>query len=76
MVSLLDLYISIMLHAEYQLLSARIYDESTKPHLPVKPGDLPAQSDPPLQIPSFLPATTAPNRQDRYLETPIYAGLT
>ncbi|VUC27697.1 unnamed protein product [Clonostachys rosea] len=53
-----------------------IYDEGTKPHLPVKPGDLPGQSDPPLEIPQALPTTTAPNQQNRFLETPIYSGLT
>lgn len=53
----------------------RIYD-AIPPNLKLVPGGLPHDIDPPLIIPEVLPATTAPNTQERFTKTPIYDGLT
>ncbi|KAF7550025.1 hypothetical protein G7Z17_g6011 [Cylindrodendrum hubeiense] len=52
-----------------------IYDPD--PHVPsIRPGGLPADLDKPLEIPTTLPATTSPNQQERFVQTPIYDTLT
>ncbi|CAK7206823.1 hypothetical protein SEUCBS139899_009629 [Sporothrix eucalyptigena] len=52
-----------------------IYD-AVPPKFDLVPGGLPHDIDPPLVIPEVLPATTAPNTQERFSKTPIYDGLT
>ncbi|ERS99622.1 hypothetical protein HMPREF1624_02982 [Sporothrix schenckii ATCC 58251] len=52
-----------------------IYD-AVPPVLKLVPGGLPHDIDPPLAIPEVLPATLAPNSQERFTKTPIYDGLT
>ncbi|POS73280.1 hypothetical protein DHEL01_v208326 [Diaporthe helianthi] len=56
--------------------SIKIFDASPGPELPINPGKLPPQVDPPLQIPSQLPTVTAPVTQERYSKTPVYNSLT
>jgi hypothetical protein len=58
-----------------QLIQYRIYDGDPHP-LPLSPGKLPPDTDPPLSIPSDLPKTTSPNLQERFHKTPIYDSLT
>ncbi|KAL1861337.1 hypothetical protein VTK73DRAFT_7138 [Phialemonium thermophilum] len=53
-----------------------IYDANPQPELPVRPGSLPPDLDPPLEIPSNLPRVTAPDRQERFSKTPVYDSLT
>ncbi|KAL7621349.1 hypothetical protein AAE478_008670 [Parahypoxylon ruwenzoriense] len=53
-----------------------VYDSDPKPSLEVRPGRLPPDIDPPLEIPTQLPQVTAPNQQERYSKTPIYSSLT
>ncbi|KAH7303847.1 hypothetical protein B0I35DRAFT_455032 [Stachybotrys elegans] len=53
-----------------------IYDEGVSPAHLVRPGALPADSDPRLEIPSSLPCVSPPTKQNRYHETPIYELLT
>ncbi|KAH7309995.1 hypothetical protein BKA65DRAFT_575794 [Rhexocercosporidium sp. MPI-PUGE-AT-0058] len=53
-----------------------IYDESPPSSLPLQPGGLPPDVDPPLSIPNELPKITSPNRQERWHQTPIYRSLT
>ncbi|KAI1080161.1 putative dimethylaniline monooxygenase [Whalleya microplaca] len=53
-----------------------IYDPDPNPLPVLRPGDLPPDIDPPLEIPSGLPRITPPNRQERYAQTPIYDSLT
>ncbi|KAK0718943.1 hypothetical protein B0T21DRAFT_386601 [Apiosordaria backusii] len=53
-----------------------IYDVSLSTSLPIHPGALAPEIDPPLRIPAKLPTTTSPNRQERYSQTPIYDDLT
>ncbi|KAK4199556.1 hypothetical protein QBC40DRAFT_340418 [Triangularia verruculosa] len=54
----------------------RIYDASPPASIPIHPGALAPDTDPPLTIPSKLPTTTPPSRQERYSKTPIYDDLT
>jgi hypothetical protein len=42
----------------------------------VPPGQLPPETDPPLDIPKELPATTEHVTKQRFLQTPVYANLT
>ncbi|KAI1089516.1 putative dimethylaniline monooxygenase [Rostrohypoxylon terebratum] len=53
-----------------------IFDADPKPDLPVQPGKLPPEIDPPLEIPKDLPQTTAPDQRERFSKTPIYNSLT
>ncbi|ORY06365.1 hypothetical protein BCR34DRAFT_632247 [Clohesyomyces aquaticus] len=53
-----------------------IFDPSPGPELPVLPGKLPPEVDPRLDIPNDLPKTTAPCKQERYSQTPVYNSLT
>ncbi|RFU79595.1 thiol-specific monooxygenase [Trichoderma arundinaceum] len=53
-----------------------IYDAAVQPHLLARPGALPAELDPPLEIPQNLPAVARPNKQERFSTTPIYSSLT
>ncbi|CAG8973730.1 hypothetical protein HYALB_00007678 [Hymenoscyphus albidus] len=53
-----------------------IYDQSPPHDLPIRPGSLPPDSDPPLEIPNNLPKITSPNEQERFTKTPIYSSLT
>ncbi|KAG4436193.1 hypothetical protein IFR05_008321 [Cadophora sp. M221] len=53
-----------------------IYDESPPSSLPLQPGGLPPDVDPPLSIPNELPRITSPNQQERWHHTPIYRSLT
>ncbi|KAK7718396.1 hypothetical protein SLS64_002349 [Diaporthe eres] len=53
-----------------------IFDASPGPELPINPGKLPPQIDPPVQIPDQLPRVTAPVEQERYSKTPVYNSLT
>ncbi|TFB04335.1 Thiol-specific monooxygenase [Trichoderma ghanense] len=53
-----------------------IYDPAVQPDILVRPGALPAETDPPLEIPHNLPAVTGPNEQERFSKTPIYSSLT
>ncbi|PVH71578.1 FAD/NAD(P)-binding domain-containing protein [Cadophora sp. DSE1049] len=53
-----------------------IYDPSPPGSLPLRPGGLPPDVDPPLSIPDELPKITSPNRQERWHKTPIYSSLT
>ncbi|KAI1378947.1 putative dimethylaniline monooxygenase [Hypoxylon crocopeplum] len=53
-----------------------IFDSDPKPGLTIRPGGLPPDIDPPLEIPKELPQVTAPNQQERYAKTPIYNSLT
>lgn len=52
-----------------------IYD-ATPGQLPLTPGALPPQTDPPLSIPDRLPQTTPCCIQYRFEQTPIYELLT
>ena len=54
----------------------RIYDPTPSSNFPIKPGQLPPSTDPPLDIPKNLPKTTAANQQERFSKTPIYSSLT
>lgn len=54
----------------------RIYDAAVQPDILVRPGALPIETDPPLEIPRNLPAVTQPNEQERFSKTPIYSSLT
>jgi cation diffusion facilitator CzcD-associated flavoprotein CzcO len=54
----------------------RIFDPDPKPPLVISPGSLPQDIDLPLRKPMKLPATTYPNRQERFDKTPIYDSLT
>ena len=54
---------------------SRIYDPEPNP-IPLVPGYLPPDSDPPLGIPDGLPKITSPNEQERFDKTPIYNSLT
>ncbi|KAF3764242.1 FAD/NAD(P)-binding domain-containing protein [Cryphonectria parasitica EP155] len=53
-----------------------IFDPSPGPELPIEPGKLPPEIDPPLSIPNNLPRITAPSEQERYSQTPVYNSLT
>ncbi|KAL2067655.1 hypothetical protein VTL71DRAFT_15751 [Oculimacula yallundae] len=53
-----------------------IYDSSPAASLPLQPGGLPPDVDPPLSIPDELPRITSPNTQERWHQTPIYQSLT
>ncbi|KAK0671431.1 FAD/NAD(P)-binding domain-containing protein [Cercophora samala] len=53
-----------------------IYDASPTASLPINPGALAPEVDPPLPIPANLPTTTPPNKQERYAKTSIYDDLT
>ncbi|KAL7801485.1 hypothetical protein V8C43DRAFT_271137 [Trichoderma afarasin] len=53
-----------------------IYDPGVQPNVLVRPGALPAEIDPPLEIPQSLPTVTRPNQQERFSTTPIYDSLT
>ncbi|KAK4173849.1 thiol-specific monooxygenase [Triangularia setosa] len=53
-----------------------IYDASPPVSIPIHPGALAPEIDPPLSIPASLPTTTSPSRQERYSQTPIYDNLT
>ncbi|KAI2634750.1 putative dimethylaniline monooxygenase [Hypomontagnella submonticulosa] len=53
-----------------------IFDSDPKPSLEVRPGRLPPDIDPPIDIPEALPKITAPNTQERFAKTPIYNSLT
>ncbi|KAI2619654.1 putative dimethylaniline monooxygenase [Hypoxylon sp. NC1633] len=53
-----------------------IFDSDPKPDLAIRPGRLPSDIDPPLEIPKELPQVTTPNQQERYSKTPIYNSLT
>ncbi|KAK3937935.1 dimethylaniline monooxygenase [Diplogelasinospora grovesii] len=66
-------------HASYQRPSVtwdRIFDPDPYPLITPRPGELPPQTDPPLEIPNDLPRTTPSTSQERYDKTPIYADLT
>lgn len=54
----------------------RIFDPSPGPELPIKPGKVPPEIDPPLGIPNELPRITAPSQQERFSQTPVYNSLT
>ncbi|CZT05624.1 related to flavin-containing monooxygenase [Rhynchosporium graminicola] len=53
-----------------------IYDSAPPASIPIQPGGLPPDVDPPLDIPNELPRITSPNRQERWHQTPIYQSLT
>ncbi|KAI1392150.1 putative dimethylaniline monooxygenase [Hypoxylon trugodes] len=53
-----------------------IFDPDPQPNLELRPGRFPPDVDPPLRIPDQLPRITAPNQQERFSKTPIYASLT
>ncbi|KAH7378117.1 hypothetical protein BKA64DRAFT_736750 [Cadophora sp. MPI-SDFR-AT-0126] len=53
-----------------------IYDPSPPSSLPLQPGGLPPDVDPPLNIPDELPKIMSPNQQERWHKTPIYSSLT
>ncbi|ETS80858.1 hypothetical protein PFICI_08387 [Pestalotiopsis fici W106-1] len=53
-----------------------IYDADPQPPLAVHPGALPVEIDPPLEVPSQLPAVLSPSKQERYSKTPVYDSLT
>jgi len=53
----------------------RIHD-AEPPTLPIHPGKLPTDIDPPLSLPSYFPSTTAPSSRERWAKTPIYENLT
>ncbi|KAK0101142.1 hypothetical protein ONS95_012876 [Cadophora gregata] len=53
-----------------------IYDPSPPSSLPLRPGGLPPDVDPPLSIPDALPRITSPSTQERWNKTPIYSSLT
>ncbi|TVY73504.1 Thiol-specific monooxygenase, partial [Lachnellula suecica] len=53
-----------------------IHDPDPGQSLTLKPGGLPADIDPPLEVPDQLPNVTTPNKQERFLRTPIYNSLT
>ncbi|KAJ9272661.1 hypothetical protein DTO212C5_1388 [Paecilomyces variotii] len=53
-----------------------IYDPDPTPLLRPRPGALPTEIDPPLEIPKDLPTTTPPSSQERYEKTPIHEELT
>lgn len=67
--------ISIMKHGQCSMC-LRIYDAAVQPNVLVRPGALPAETDPPLEIPQSLPTVTRPNQQERFSKTPIYSSLT
>ncbi|KAJ4299268.1 hypothetical protein N0V90_004512 [Kalmusia sp. IMI 367209] len=52
-----------------------IYDAEPT-NLPLYPGHLPPDTDPPLEIPEALPQITPPSQQHRWTQTPIYQSLT
>lgn len=54
----------------------RVYDPDPTPPIEIFPGLLPQDVDPPLVLPSKLPSTTEPSRQERFEKTPIYDSLT
>ena len=58
------------------MVMQRIYDADPQPGLPVRPGSLPPEIDPPIPVPNGLPKITSPNEQERYARTPIYDSLT
>ncbi|KAK0632502.1 hypothetical protein B0T14DRAFT_420442 [Immersiella caudata] len=53
-----------------------IYDADPSAVPPIQPGATAQIIDPPLRPPYDLPATTSPNQQERYAQTPIYNSLT
>ncbi|KAI0121389.1 hypothetical protein BJ170DRAFT_644688 [Xylariales sp. AK1849] len=53
-----------------------IHDPDPQPALPVHPGRLPPEIDPPLNIPNTLPCVVPPSQQERYAQTPVYESLT
>ncbi|KAH6612416.1 dimethylaniline monooxygenase (N-oxide forming), partial [Boeremia exigua] len=53
-----------------------IYDSDPAPPSQLFPGKDPPEVDPPLKVPSNLPAAVAPSEQTRFDRTPIYDGLT
>ncbi|KAF2009660.1 putative dimethylaniline monooxygenase [Aaosphaeria arxii CBS 175.79] len=53
-----------------------IYDPDPGENVTLKPGKLPLEIDPPLQLPSHLPVDTPPTTQHRWSKTPIYSELT
>ncbi|KAI5457412.1 hypothetical protein BGZ63DRAFT_408153 [Mariannaea sp. PMI_226] len=53
-----------------------IYDPDPSFKFDIKPGGLPPDVDPPLEIPRSLPRTAAPSKQERFTQTPIYESLT
>ncbi|OTA99447.1 hypothetical protein M426DRAFT_325102 [Hypoxylon sp. CI-4A] len=53
-----------------------IFDPDPSPALELRPGKLPPDVDPPLEIPEALPKITAPNKRERFSQTPIYNSLT
>nr|OQO23620.1 hypothetical protein B0A51_10006 [Rachicladosporium sp. CCFEE 5018] len=53
-----------------------IYDANPGTPLQPAPGHLAPDLDPPLRLPSALPATTDTNSQERYAQTPVFDGLT
>lgn len=56
--------------------NTRIYDADPQPGLPVFPGALPPDIDPPLEVPRRLPAMLPPSKQERHSKTPVYDSLT
>lgn len=62
--------------AQLRVTDFRIYDPAVQPNVLVRPGALPAEVDPPLEIPQSLPTVTRPNQQERFSTTPIYDSLT
>lgn len=53
----------------------RIYD-SDPGTLPLHPGKLPPDVDPPPKLPDVFPKETPPGTEERYAITPIYEELT
>ncbi|TVY55908.1 Thiol-specific monooxygenase [Lachnellula cervina] len=53
-----------------------IHDPDPGVELPIHPGGLPADVDPRLEIPNELPKVKSPNKQERFLRTPVYNSLT
>ncbi|OAA66186.1 Flavin monooxygenase-like protein [Cordyceps fumosorosea ARSEF 2679] len=52
-----------------------IHDPDPGPVTPIEPGKLPSEIDPQLAIPPNLPATTLPDRTNRWATTPVYDSL-
>ena len=62
--------------SSHEIRLFRIYDADPRPSLAVHPGSLPADVDPPLDIPKNLPRITPPSQQERFSQTPVYESLT
>lgn len=65
-----------LLGHEIDLIITRIFDPSPGPELPIQPGKVPPEIDPPLDIPNELPTITAPTQRERFSQTPVYNSLT